>query len=131
MGAPKITTVNLRFILNALGVGKATALPVRVYGGLLHIMWRIDTEKGTYAVKQLSRNIILTEAVKTHYELTEKIAQRFINAGIPAVCALEIGGKHLIQTDDAAFLVYPWVNAKSAHEISYEGYQPFSCVNVR
>ncbi len=32
---------------------------VRVYGGLLHKMWRLDTNKGSYAIKQLSKAIDL------------------------------------------------------------------------
>ena len=36
--------------------------PKRVYGGLLHTMWRFDNTTSIYAVKQLSENIDLSDS---------------------------------------------------------------------
>lgn len=85
----------------------------RVYGGLLHIMWRVYTDKASYAVKQLSKDINLNDdRVVKNYELSERIASRFIAQGIPGVCAIEKSGKYLLMIDGTGFLVYPWVDAK-------------------
>jgi hypothetical protein len=62
----------------------------------LHTMWRIETSKEIYAVKQLSKDIALTdERVIKNYELSESIASRFSAQGIPAICAIEQSGKFL------------------------------------
>lgn len=91
--------------------------PVRVFGGLLHIMWRVDTDKGTYAIKQLSQYINLNdENVRKNYELTEYIAFRFSKSGIPAISAIEKSGQHLAFIQGIGFLVYPWVDAKTLDE---------------
>ena len=85
-------------ICNVFELGTPTSPPTRVYGGLLHLMWHLTTDKSEYAIKQLSQDIDLqNEAVRKNYELTESIAARFSSQGIPAVSALEKSGKHLFK----------------------------------
>lgn len=101
-------------LCKAFGLGTSTAAPSRVYGGLLHHMWKVQTDTGRYAVKQLSSHINWRdEGIHNNYELTEKIAERFAKQGIPAIVALQAQGKHLLEIEDRYFLVYPWVDAKS------------------
>lgn len=83
-----------------------------VSGGLLHLMWKLDTIEGSFAIKQLSSDIKLTEKIKKSYELTEQIAAKFKQQGIPAVSALLAQGTPLIEIADRAFLVYPWIDAR-------------------
>lgn len=104
---------NFDEICTLFNLGTPIKLPERVYGGLLHIMWCVETGGGSYAIKQLSADIKLTEDVMINYELTECIAASFIKLGIPAVSAIEQNGKHLIIIDGHGFLVYPWVHAKA------------------
>jgi hypothetical protein len=81
-------------------LGFSKQLPTRVYGGLLHIMWRLDTYKGSYAIKQLTTDINLTDnSVVKNYELSESIATHFIVQGIPAVCAIKKLGQYLLVED--------------------------------
>jgi len=105
---------HLTTICMYLNLGTPIKAPLRVYGGLLHTMWRIDINKASYAIKQLSQDINLTdEHVVNNYELSEQVASRFANLGIPAINAIEKSGKHLIIIDGTGFLVYPWVDAQA------------------
>lgn len=91
-----------------------TKPPKRIYGGLLHVMWHLQTDKNIYAVKQLSKDINLSDDhIVENYNLTEHIASQFIQKGIPAVCATEQAGNYLFIIDDVGFLVYPWIVAKA------------------
>ncbi|MBS0286702.1 MAG: phosphotransferase [Proteobacteria bacterium] len=100
-------------MLEHFNLGQPIHAPQRVHGGLLHIMWHIDTSNGSYAVKQLSKNINLNdEKVVRNYELTECIAHQFANKGIPAVYAISKNGKHLFIVDNSGYLLYPWIDAK-------------------
>jgi hypothetical protein len=77
-------------------------------------MWRLDTDTGSYAIKQLSKDIDLQDdQVIKNYELSERIASRFMAQDIPGVCALSQSDKHLLIIDECGYLVYPWVNAKA------------------
>jgi thiamine kinase-like enzyme len=105
---------NLMQLANHFNIGNMNQNPHRVYGGLLHIMWRFDTDKGSYAIKQLSKDINLTdERIIKNYELSERIASRFSALDMPAVPAIEKTGKCLFMIDGTGFLVYPWVEAKA------------------
>ncbi|MDP3269641.1 MAG: aminoglycoside phosphotransferase family protein [Legionella sp.] len=95
-------------------LGMPTKPPKRIYGGLLHVMWHLQTDKNIYAVKQLSKDINLSDDhIVENYNLTEHIASQFIQKGIPAVCATEQAGNYLFIIDDVGFLVYPWIVAKA------------------
>jgi thiamine kinase-like enzyme len=105
---------HLKHVSQHFKLGTPIQAPTRVHGGLLHIMWRLDTDKGSYAIKQLSKDIDLkNEQVIKNYELSEKIASRFSALGIPAVPAIENTGQYLFMIDGTGFLVYPWVNASA------------------
>lgn len=104
---------HLAEICSKLGISHPARETIRVYGGLLHLMWKLDSENQSYAIKQLSKDIQLSEEVIKNYELTENIAFRFSKLGIPAVSAIEVAGKHIIIIDGTAFLIYPWVEAQA------------------
>lgn len=73
-------------------------------------MWRVNTEKGSYAIKQLAPVIDLkNEKIITKYELSESIAYRFAQRGIRAVSAIKQSGKYLNIIENTGYLVYPWV----------------------
>ena len=104
----------LRHLTQHFYLGIPKLAPERIFGGLLHIMWRLDTDKGSYVIKQLSKNIDLTnECIIKNYELSESIASRFFALGIPAVPAFENNGQYLFMENGTGYLVYPWVDAKA------------------
>lgn len=85
----------------------------RIHGGLMHIMWRINTDKGQYAVKQLSQYIDLSNPdIIQNYELTEQIAARFAENDIPSIFAISKSNKCLFISDGIGYLVYNWVYAQ-------------------
>ncbi|HDV5710259.1 TPA: phosphotransferase [Legionella pneumophila] len=105
---------HMKRLCQHFNLGYPTQEPQRVPGGLLHTMWQLNTDKGSFAIKQLSKDINLTDYhVIRNYELSENIASGFIALGIPAVTAIEKSGEHLFIINETGFLVYPWVNAKA------------------
>jgi thiamine kinase-like enzyme len=84
----------------------------RVYGGFHHKMWRLETDRGSYAVKQLSADTDLSQAdVIEHYNVAEVIAEMFSGYGLSAVFALKRGAYYLQLLESVGYLVYPWTNA--------------------
>lgn len=103
----------IKYICDHYSLGALITKPTRVHGGLLHTMWCLRTNKGIYAVKQLSKDININDnKIIQNYELSEQICARFIQEGIPAVGAVKISGHYLAITGSTGFLVYPWVEAK-------------------
>lgn len=105
-----------------LELGTMTKPPERIYGGFLHSMWRIDTNKSSFAIKQLARDVDLAreENIKS-FNLAEKVASQFHLEGIPAVAAIKQNeNEYVTVINGRGFLVYPWLDAKpiSANMIS-------------
>ncbi|HFL2713454.1 TPA: aminoglycoside phosphotransferase family protein [Legionella pneumophila] len=103
----------LETICKRLNIKQVRELPKRVYGGLLHKMWYLESNGSQFAVKQLNDRIQLTEEVRLQYELTEEIAFQFSQHDIPAIHAIKTENNYLMFAEDEAFLVYPWVEAKA------------------
>ena len=113
--------VHLKFICNELQLGIPEEAVTSVHGCGGSFMWKVNTNKGRYAIKQLAPVIDLkNEKVITKYELSEKIAYRFKQQGIQAISAIEKSGNHLIIIENTGYLVYPWVEGYSLgrYEIS-------------
>ena len=84
----------------------------RVQGGLHHEMWRLDSGRGSYAIKQLCSDTDVRNPVTVrHYNGTESIAEAFAGHGLPAIFALQHNAQYLHVIDDTGYLVYPWTNA--------------------
>jgi len=104
-----------------LDIGPPKGEPVPVAGGLHHSMWRLETARGAYAVKQLCADTDLNDpAIVYHYNVSEAIAEAFAGRGIPAIFALKRGSDYLQIVHGQGYLVHPWCDgvAMSLNEIS-------------
>ena len=84
----------------------------RLPGGFHHRVWRLETDQGVFAIKQLAPDTDLGDvSVIAHYNVCETVARRFSECGISVVCALGRDGEYLQLLGNEAYLVYPWTNA--------------------
>ncbi len=96
----------------ACGLGALHAGPLAIGGGRLHLIWRLTTERGIFAVKGLNPALIRKPGMRDAYRLSERIAAAMISQGVPAVAALACAGDPLQEVDDAVFMLYPWVDGE-------------------
>jgi Ser/Thr protein kinase RdoA (MazF antagonist) len=114
---------HVEYLCSRLDLGTPQGPLSRVSGGLQHRMWRLDTDRGVYAIKQLSANSSLDDAEKRHhYNASEAIAEAFASHGIPAVFARRHDGDYLQMVEGAGYLVHPWCEASAVpvDEVSEE-----------
>ena len=103
---------HIQYLCSRLDIGTQQSELSRVYGGFHHKMWRLETDGGTYAIKQLSPDTDLSNSDTTnHYNVTEAIAEAFASYGISAIFALKCSTNYLQVIDSVGYLVYPWTNA--------------------
>ncbi len=103
---------HILYLCAQLGLGTVSLLPSRVYGGFHHTMWRLETDRGAYAVKQLSADTDLANLETTdHYNVTEAIAETFSECGIATIFAFKNQAGYLQIIENTAYLVYPWSDA--------------------
>ena len=100
---------HLERLCAALDVGHPTGSLSGVTGGYHHRMWRLESNRGTYAVKQLSVDADVTDADNVeHYNVTETIAETFASHGVPAIFAIRQDETYVQVIDSEGYLVYPW-----------------------
>jgi thiamine kinase-like enzyme len=93
----------------------------RVSGGFHHRMWRLETDNGCFAVKQLADDMDMRDtATVARMNATEATAREFSRHGIPALSSLHVDEQHLQLLDSAGYLVYPWTLAKACHRNGIE-----------
>ena len=103
---------HLECLCSRLAIGRPSQGVARVFGGLHHTMWRLDTSLGTYAVKQLSADTDLDDAdIVDHYNVTEAIAEAFYRRGIPAIYARKANAQYLQIIGNVGYLTHPWTSA--------------------
>ena len=94
------------------GLGRLTKVPQPVSGGLLHTMYRVETESGCYAVKVLNPEIMQRETALQNMINSEKTAHALAEV-VPVVAAKEFSGKHVVELDDTWFMVFDWLEGAS------------------
>jgi thiamine kinase-like enzyme len=103
---------HVAMLCDALGLGAPHGELSGVAGGFHHRMWRLETDRGVYAVKQLGADIDVTDPdVLTHYNVTEMISEAFAANGVSAIHALSRRSIYLQIIENVGYLVYPWTEA--------------------
>jgi len=103
---------HVQHLCSLLALGTPAGMPSTVRGGFHHRVWRLETDLGTYAVKQLSVDADVDDRVaRSHYNTSEGIAEAFAVRGVPAIFALKSGAEYLQIIDGERYLVHPWSTA--------------------
>lgn len=106
---------------SAYGLGRVVEEPQSVSGGLLHTMYRVETESGIYAIKILNPEIMARQEALQNMINSEKVSHA-LKAVVPVVAAKEFEGKHVIEYNGTWFMVFDWMEGASvfAPEITTE-----------
>jgi Ser/Thr protein kinase RdoA (MazF antagonist) len=96
----------------AFALGRPLTRGRRVHGGYLHHVWRLDTERGAYAVKVLNPHY--RDAVRRPgYLATIELECAALGAGVPAPSPVEsTGGGWLAELPAGLVRVHHWVDGR-------------------
>lgn len=93
-------------------LGTVTTPIKPVSGGFLHRMYRVETERGSYAVKHLNPGIMGRDGVLDNYARAESLERILEDAGIPMVPALTVNGQKMQKADGQYFYVFHWLDGQ-------------------
>ena len=79
-----------------------------VSGGLMHKMFKVQTDKRCYAVKCLNPEIMKRPGVPENYARAEALECILEKKGIPIVPALSFEGKKMLAIDNRYFYIFRW-----------------------
>lgn len=103
-------------ICSALHLGALTAPPQPLKGGYTHRMFRVDTEKGRYAVKLLNPEIMQRPDALDNFRTAENCEALLETAGLPILPALTIGGHRMQQVEGQYLYVFDYFDGRALGE---------------
>lgn len=100
-------------VLSFMNISKIIITPREISGGLLHKMYKVETDQGIYAIKQLNEEIISRPKAPNNYILSEKFASFSKESGIDAICAKYNNDFPWTIVDKKYYMVFDWIEAHS------------------
>lgn len=114
-------------ICTALALGEMTAPPRQLSGGYLHRMFRLQTDRGVYAVKLLNPEIMQRPEVLDNYASAEAGEKLLEDAALPILPALTIGGHKLQRVDEQYLYVFAYFDG---HALPVDEIMPAHCQRI-
>ncbi len=103
-------------LIDKTGLGKLIDKPVRVMGGLLNRMYKVNTTTGIYAIKHLNPEVMKRKNAKENHILAEKIANIAKNNNINCLPAKVIKGITLQEIQGNYFFIFDWFEGRAIDE---------------
>jgi len=110
-----------------LSLGELTAPPQVLTGGYTHRMFRVETDRGAYAVKLLNPEIMQRPDALDNYRAAEAGEQLLEAAGLPILPALIIGGQKLQCVGGQYLFVFDYFDGQP---LSAEAITPAHCARI-
>ena len=95
-------------LFSQYNLGDVTGDISPVSGGLMHKMYKVQTERETYAVKCLNPQIMKRPDVFENYARAEALEKILEENGLPIVPALIFDGKKMLELDGQYFYIFAW-----------------------
>lgn len=92
--------------------GKVISI-TKIYGGLMHKMFKVETDKGIYCVKVLNPEVMSRKEAYGNFVVSESVSNLAKKDGIPVSSALNIDGNYLTKLDDMYYMVFDFVDGKT------------------
>jgi Phosphotransferase enzyme family len=103
--------VDLASVAARFALGRPVRPPVPVTGGLSNQLWRLDTDRGTYAIKRMVVNADRPGFVP-NVEAAYQVERHAWAAGVPMPEPVPAGGRALAPIEGSLFRVHRWVGAR-------------------
>ncbi len=117
-------TIFFEKLATALSLGRLTRQPQTVSGGYMHRMYRLDTNRGCYAVKLLNPEVMSRPEARGNYRRAEALEAVLEQNRLPIVPALVFGGKKMQCIDGRFCYVFPWVEHSA---LGWRDIEPSHC----
>ena len=99
-------------MVNELNLGNLVSNPSRLYGGLTHKMYLVETDKGKYVVKLLNKNIMKRSNALDNFSKSEEYEKLLEKNNIPCIYSLEFNGKKMQKIDEQYYYVFDYFDGK-------------------
>ena len=94
---------------NVLNIKKLT-------GGIMHKMYKVETDKGIFAIKVLNKEVMKRPDAMDNFILSEKISNLAKDNNIPVANALTINDNFINELDDDYYMVFDYIDGKTLRD---------------
>lgn len=107
-----VIIINIEKFCKKYGFGKVISI-TKIYGGLMHKMFKVETDKGIYCLKVLNPEVMSRKDAYGNFVVSESVSNLAKKDGIPVSSALNIDGNYLTKLDDMYYMVFDFVDGKT------------------
>ena len=100
------------FPFDALGLGRIVEPPEPLTGGLMHEVYRLETDWGAFAVKLIDPEVAARPGAIGNIENSEVVAAALAGV-VPVAAAIAFDGRYLREIAGRWAVVYPWAEGES------------------
>ena len=103
--------MNIEKFCNIYNLGKVININ-KISGGLMHKMFKVETDKGIYCIKVLNLEVMSRNDAYNNFVISESVSNLAKKNGIPVSSALNIKGNYLTKLDNTYYMVFDFVDGK-------------------
>ncbi len=104
--------MNIEKFCNKYDFGKVLNIS-KLSGGLMHKMFKVETDKGIYCIKVLNPEVMSRKEAYGNFVVSESVSNLAKKNGIPVSSALDIDGNYLINLDGIYYMVFDFVDGNT------------------
>lgn len=108
--------MDFQALCEQLNLGALVEEPMRLYGGLMHKMYKVVTESGVYAVKCLNPHVMARPTAAGNLAAAEELERKLERTNLPLLPALTIGGRKMQEVDGAYCYLFPYFEGTALTE---------------
>ena len=103
----------IKKLIKKCKLGNLQKEPSRLSGGLLNRMYKVQTDKGTFAIKLLNPEVMKRKNAKRNHIFAETVSNIAKDNNVSCLPAKIINGEILQQIDGYYFLIFDWFEGKA------------------
>ena len=85
----------------------------KLSGGLMHKMFKVETDKGIYCVKVLNQEVMKRDTAYNNFVISESISNLAKDNNIPVSSALLINNNFITKYKDNYYMVFDYIEGKT------------------
>lgn len=85
----------------------------KLTGGLMHKMFKVETDKNTYCIKVLNKEVMKRDTAYNNFVVSESISNLAKDNNIPVSNALNINNNFINKFNDDYYMVFEYVEGKT------------------
>ena len=111
---------NIEKLVTETKIGTCIKEMNKVSGGLSHRMYKVVTDNGIYAIKELNSGVMKRKDAYSNFIFSEKVSEIAIRNGITGIGALKVNNDVITKIDDNYYMIFEWLDGRilNADEIT-------------